>query len=70
MSILDTWNEKREKAHRTFGGKLTEFDFDTGSRKWAAGVASNIETDFKFDQLCKENIRKRNLKKNFGGKCK
>lgn len=43
--------------HSTFGGELTDFDFN--GHHTIASMASKIAQDFKFDEYCRKNEQAR-----------
>ena len=62
--ILETWNKKREEAHRTFSGVIIEDDFNTS---YPSGhIIDHIAGAFKCDERCNKNIYLRNQYKKAG----
>ena len=51
--------------HRTFGGRIYEYDFETefaGNNKTESSLAGRIFSDWRFDEQCKKNLKNRKYK--------
>lgn len=50
-------------SHTTFGGNISNYSFDAHTTM--SDIASQIISDWKFDQQCKQNAKNRDEKKNY-----